>query len=754
MKIIYLFFVGLILSINSHSQVSQINKPIMHGGTIRAFAKSQNCVLVGTEGGVFKSTNEGQTWTNASKNFNPYGLSCEQIINIGSVFYAKTNSNHSQNIYKSTDDGLNWTPLTFPSWWPQSLGKLSETLYMVGNDFMSGDGRLYSSTDGTSWTPRAIIWTNNQSGNCELFHFSPDKLYVLYNDGLYYTTNGNVLNPISKNGLGSAGFSNGDNEVDGDISGNLYFKGNNHIYKYDFTLETWSAITSGKIPAEYFIMDFSATDNALFVTAMSETLGIKLYRSTDQGVSFSELTSTGLAFPMINNIFQVSANGFIGNSLDDKILLSSDGGSSWASNANQYIASFAGNLTRSGNSLLYAREVTGLIRSVDQGLNWNEGNTGIPGFGGIAYFINEITQVRDTLFSFVQVDPFSNELGLYKSVNFGASWASSPIPAPYNSGKDYSFAGTCGSRLFVNYFDPVSSNFALINTSTYGSSWAKPSSQNNNGRAYLKGPEACLFTFFSHNNDWEDFDNVYRANSYGLSFSNLNPGIFQNGFSIKRVRVDNWDKGGPMMDFDQVNNKAIFVVRDRTMGNDIDKLYLYNITSAEWSNIITTGLPSNSLFNCIFYNGNNVWLLATNTGLYKSTNGGVDWAITHITSEWQNGIIVNSIQIIENKAILGTVANGVWTVDLSVSTGIPKKAFSNDLQLFPNPTDGLVDVIIPDFTGKTTKISLYSFDGREIMSKNVNSAQLRIDMHDMPSGSYFIIVNADNQIYRKVIIRK
>jgi photosystem II stability/assembly factor-like uncharacterized protein len=756
MKNVYLFLVGLILCFNLQGQVSQIIDPLMFGGRLRAFAKTPSCVLVATDGGIFKTTDEGQSWTNATQAFDPKTVSCDQIIKIGTDFYARSNGSNSQNIYKSTDNGATWSQLTFSSWWPRSLGKLPFNLYVVGDDYMSGEGRLYSSTDGISWTPKAIIWTNWQNwGNCELFFFGTDKLYLEFNNTLYYTSDGNTLTTVSTNGLGSLGFFNGDNTLDGDAYGNLFLKGNNVIYQYNFTSGIWTDISTGKIPGDSQIMNLSVTDNAIFLTTMSPTVGISLFRSTDQGGTFSEL-STGLAFPMIGNIIEVSATGFIGNGLNDDILISSDGGSTWSSTTNQYIASYAGNLTLSGNSLLFSREVIGLIRSGNQGLSWNTANNGIPGFSGIAYFVRQIIPVKDTLFAFAQPDPYSENVQLYKSSDNGTTWTSSPFPALYNTGTEYSFAGKSDSTLFVNYLDPVSSQYALIISSNNGSSWVKPNAQNNVLKTYLKGPRNCLFAFNSSSSTWEDFSNVYRANSFGMSFTDLNTlGLFKYDFLIKRVSDDRGDKAGPMMDFDAARNKAIFAVRDRIMGTDINRLYLYNITLNAWSEINTSGLSSNYVANNIKYIGNNVWLLAANDGLYKSINGGVDWAITHNPAEWQKGIVVNSIQLIADKAFLGTIANGVWMVDLSLPTAVPEQIIDNDLQVFPNPATGLVNVIIqPDLVGKPGNVSLYNFDGKEIMKRTVNSNKFQLDLNNLPSGSYFLVITSNNHTYKKTIIRR
>ena len=81
MKKIYLFFIGLVICFNSQSQISQFNDSSMYGGGIRSYAKNTNCVLVATEGGIFKTTNQGQSWTNTTLSFDPNSASCRKIVN-------------------------------------------------------------------------------------------------------------------------------------------------------------------------------------------------------------------------------------------------------------------------------------------------------------------------------------------------------------------------------------------------------------------------------------------------------------------------------------------------------------------------------------------------------------------------------------------------------------------------------------------------------------------------------------------------
>lgn len=724
----------------------------MFGGRSHAVAFNANCALVGTTGGIFKTSNNGVNWTNASYSFNPKTLDCNQIVSIGNDFYAQSNSEHGPTIYKSTDDGANWSRLAFTDWSPQTIGKLGNTFFAVGVNGMTG-GKLYSTTDGVNWTPKAVLWTGQWfGGNCQLYAFNSDRIYLLYNGSIYYTTDGNTMSTISANGLNSSNF-DGDYDIDGDAAGNLFYLTNNNIFKYNFGTDTWMNMSSGKIPADYQIMNLSVTSNAVFFSAMTQMIGMKLYKSTDAGATFSEMKSTGLPLAMVERISELSTTGLIGFDLNAEVLLSSDGGSSWYSNNNQFIASYSGNMVRSGSNLLFSAENRGVVRSTNSGLSWDNENVGVPIFGNIAYFVEQLIAVKDTLFSFVRPEPFSNQVVLYKSANGGDSWAEKPIPAPFNAGEDYTFSGKCDSALFVSYFDSNTSSFALIVSFKNGNSWVKPSNLNNSQRIFLKGSKNCLFAFFGESNSWQDFTNVYRANNFGMSYSDINPNqLFGYDFCIKRAFNDRSEKGEAIMDFDQMKNVALFGINDRRMGNDLDRLYKYDINQSLWSEVNTIGLPVDYQVNCVKNIGDNKWLMATNLGLYSSSDGGVNWKLTHNIDGWQMGIKVTRIHLIGNNAFLGTIANGVWVTDLS--SGIIEKYADVGAVIYPNPTSSVANIRIPDMDGGTALVSLYSFDGKRVLNKTTTVTSIQLNLSRVAKGNYYVVIQTQTKLYRKPIVVK
>ena len=743
------------------SQVSQLSDPLLSGGKIRGYAKNATSVLICTDGGLFRTTDGGVTWANATQTFNPILVKSQNVMNLGNDYYAESDTNTGVSIYKSTDNGSNWTALSstiFSTYGPQSLGKISNTLYVIGIDnTVSGTqtGRLLSSTDGNTWTPKAILWSNNNyyGNNARLLSFNQNNLYIYLNNSIYYTTDGTNLNTLSVTGLGISGF-NGDSQsaLKGDALGNLYYyqDGMNAIFKYNFTTGSWSDITTGRLPINASVMDMCVTDNALFVESLPAGSNIKFYKSADQGSTYVEQTSTGLTFPMISNIIQISTNVFIGNGLYNEALYSTTGGSTWAVSTTPFDALSAANLTLSGSALMFSNQNRGLVYSSNQGASWSTNNSNIPGFNGVAYFLNDLIAVKDTLFSFIQPTPYSQSVVLYKSSNHGTSWTASPIPSPYSKGSEYSFAGKCDSALFVNYYDSISSKFAVLTTFNNGTSWVKNNSANIYQLTYFKGSKNFLFAFSDNYQDYNDFGNVYKANNFGISFTDISSGIINGNLLIKRMEDSQGNKTEAIMDIDAPNNRGIFAITDHTYGN-VYRLYLYNMASNAWSDLAPIGLPYNYVPNCVKYTGNNSWLLATNVGLYKSINGGVNWTITHNINTWQNGITVNRIHIIGNTVFMGTLDDGIWTVNLA--TGFASPLADNSLIVYPNPGAGIMQVTIPDFTGKTASISLYGMDGKLVLQKTTTDKQFELDVHNLASGNYLLLVNSNNRTYTKSIIR-
>jgi len=76
---------------------------------------------------------------------------------------------------------------------------------------------------------------------------------------------------------------------------------------------------------------------------------------------------------------------------------------------------------------------------------------------------------------------------------------------------------------------------------------------------------------------------------------------------------------------------------------------------------------------------------------------------------------------------------------IDVSSGVGEAA-SNDVLIYPNPTNGELN-IVSDVLLK--QILLYSSDGRLLLSESMNSASHRIDVSSMESGIYLLELSSE-----------
>jgi hypothetical protein len=104
-------------------------------------------------------------------------------------------------------------------------------------------------------------------------------------------------------------------------------------------------------------------------------------------------------------------------------------------------------------------------------------------------------------------------------------------------------------------------------------------------------------------------------------------------------------------------------------------------------------------------------------------------------------------------------ANGLFTENgLSVitgfesATGIGYEGFGTTINVYPNPTDGLLNI-----TGLETnaEMTLTDLKGRLVLKQQNHSSQLMtIDLNDHQPGVYFIKVEHNGEIiYRKLVLR-
>ena len=203
--------------------------------------------------------------------------------------------------------------------------------------------------------------------------------------------------------------------------------------------------------------------NTVYVGAAYTGTGV--FKSNDGGASWgassqglSNLSVTSLAIDPSNSItLYAGTYGFGGG-----VFKSTDAGNTW--NPVAAIVTSAGGIVTSVYALsidpgsprtLYAASYVGLFKSIDGGKSWNQTNAGLPtpAYAPVALVIDP--RSSNTIYIAFS-DVYSGPVGIFKSVNGGASWS------PFNDGlaggvetlaldahnPNTIYAGTDGSGIF------------------------------------------------------------------------------------------------------------------------------------------------------------------------------------------------------------------------------------------------------------------------------------------------------------------
>ncbi|MEX0812953.1 MAG: T9SS type A sorting domain-containing protein [Chitinophagales bacterium] len=91
----------------------------------------------------------------------------------------------------------------------------------------------------------------------------------------------------------------------------------------------------------------------------------------------------------------------------------------------------------------------------------------------------------------------------------------------------------------------------------------------------------------------------------------------------------------------------------------------------------------------------------------------------------------------------------------SLGIGIDQKDFYKQLEIFPNPTEGIVNLRFPA-QENNMKVSVLSIEGRLLIEDQINrkEMQYQLDLSNFNSGMYFIsIQNDDIQTHKRIVLR-
>ncbi len=156
------------------------------------------------------------------------------------------------------------------------------------------------------------------------------------------------------------------------------------------------------------------------------------------------------------------------------------------------------------------------------------------------------------------------------------------------------------------------------------------------------------------------------------------------------------------------------------------------------------------------YQGENYYFVGTSTGLYYTdylNDTATVW--TQLGASSIGYVVVDMVRARSNDGTIAvaTHANGIYTGQISVSTNMVRSepVSQQTLKLYPNPSNGLIKVAIPN----KGHLVIYNNLGQKVYVANVSQGLKTIDLSILPAGVYYVWYYGKHmQNYAKLILVK
>lgn len=703
--------------------------------------------IAAAQGGVWKTTDAGVTWTVLTDNLGSIASGDIEIdkSNPNILYYGTGELNYSldsqygDGIYKTTNAGVSWIKISPASQTGTYTGKIVVDPVNSQNVYAAGNIGIFKSTNaGLNWTN--VLFINSTS--LVMDPTNPSILYTSNGSGtniIYKTTNAGLNWTPLTGGLPSTGRRT-QLAISPDNSNYLYASiaassgALLGLYRTTNGGDNWTLQAS----SPNYMSSQGWYDNA--VTVIPGNVdgvvvgGLDVYVSTNGGVTLVKKstwsTSNTLNFSHAD-IHYFSYNGSVLYCCSDGgIYKSTNNGDAW-SDLNEKISTLqfqSADYDPTDPQKLYGGcQDNNKQTSTNNGVVWIQRTTGDGGY--------TIVDPVNTNYVYGQYVNGSIE----RSANFGISF------------NDFTPSGSSGG-LFYNPYEmsPGNHNFVVfaranvwktssVQTATASTGWTQIGTT-----AVISGSVSAIGISKT------DTNKIYIGTSNGKILVTTNSGVnwsSQTGFPYV---TDLW------VDFD--NDDVCYATLG---GANVDK-HVYKTTNGgtNWFSI-STNLPNighNSI--ALRQSSPRMIFVGTDLGVFQSTNDGANWI--NFNTGFPN-VEVYDLKYKEGPAILmaATHGRGCFTFDVGSLIGIedgnsiPEK-FSLS-QNYPNPFNPSTKIKYELPAANHVTLKVYDALGNEVASlvdKKLNAGKYEVNFNagKLSSGVYFYKLTAGDLIDTKSMI--
>ncbi|MBK9246622.1 MAG: hypothetical protein IPM69_00540 [Ignavibacteria bacterium] len=667
---------ALVLSVSpAHAQWKQISSP--DGGLITSIFHYNSMYFVRTPNGVYRSTDNAQSWHNTNLNL-PFYYDITPV---------KSFASSGDRLYAGTSSGIRVSVDSGNTWLTQGVGDIPS--FLIAQDSVVLCARYTfdtypksviqrSSNYGTSWTKLQLPFL--QSAQVTGLAITPTSV-ILTTDahGMFRSSDQGKTWDTLKNNLSTEPLST----LIAD--GNLYYCGTSYgkIFRSSDNGDSWQelAATSALVP----VTSILAKGAMLYYS----TLGGGLFRSTDSGISWKECT-TG---PMNKRIYSVVGsppNLLAHSDQGEGIFRSTTSGETWdvankGINAQPILHIFSDIDTlycytlksgffrsadrsasweklfttlpadaqvtcfrRRGNTVFVGTTNKGIYRSRDNGLHWESIGKEIPPqyITSLALYNTSLSIIGEEAAIYVSTDDGDS----WKNVSPGADYVTRSLylhdnillAPPYisvNSGQSWQFDSLgFGTKCLVEYDSILyaGTSGGLYKSENHGISWTLvetfelPSLSSTFeiavlGATIYAGTQNGIYTMVDTIFSSRDWFPAAIENEYIRSITSIDSTVFagieEKGVMKSVLYTRSWVKANTGLDnllVRKLVSKGSFLVAGTLAG-----LYVSRDKGEHWTT--TNSLLSSKSILALEWKGTLLFASASTGGLYRSSDSGSTW---------------------------------------------------------------------------------------------------------------------------------
>jgi photosystem II stability/assembly factor-like uncharacterized protein len=616
--------------------------------------------------GLLKSTNGGDTWTNYTTGLPSLTYTSRIVVRPGNsnqVFAAMGTA----GLYKSLDGGVTWSVV--------ASGRCDDILFSPGGDTAyaigSGVGYIVSTNGGSSFSPVAAGFTVGTRNHIALCRTQPNVMYMSRYSGssitVYKSTN--------------AGYNYTQISVGTNFSGSqawydfyMYVNPFDPNYAYVGSIDIWrttngntftnitNGYNGGNVHVDQQNMTFHPTDP----DKMYCTNDGGVWMSTNRGTNWTNLNST----LTLTQFYRIASNPSNSNEIMGG---TQDNGTQRTTGAVNWIGAFGGDggdvvyQSQNNNHILGETQNNGVQRSVNGGNSWSSATSGLTGSGA---WVGPLLTHPDSAGYF-----YTARGQVFKTTNIAATWV--PISS-----------GTSGT---IREMAICRSNPAVM----YATSGAQ----------------------------------VFRSTNRGYNFSNVTVGLPNRTITSVGIHPDS-------------SNVAIVTFSGFGGG----KIYKTTNNGATWNNV-SGNLPDSPVNDgLIYYPGSSTstMFVAMDIGVFMTNDWGTSWI--ELADGLPNTVAMHlDYHDATNKLRIGTHGRGVYELDMLVSVNNVSSSVPDSYELFQNypnpfnpstnikfavPKNGMVKLVVMDMLGREVK---------ELINSNLSAGTYEVSytVKNAASGIYF-----------------